>query len=66
MVIRSSGRTPAAWLAVAEQALPEASGDPVLEAAIHSELSWAALFVNDLERALAHARTAVELSEPTR
>ena len=63
MVIRSSGRAPADWLAVAEQALPDAAGDPVLQAAIHSELSWAALFVNDLERALAHARTAAALAE---
>ena len=29
-----------------------------------AELSWAALFANDLERALTHARTAAELSEP--
>ena len=63
MVIRSSGRAPADWLAVAERALPDAAGDPVLEAAIHSELSWAALFVNDLERALAHARTAAALAD---
>lgn len=64
MVKRSSGAAPAAWLAVAEQALPQAAGAPVLEAAIHSELSWAALFANDLERALVHARTAAQLSGP--
>jgi DNA-binding NarL/FixJ family response regulator len=63
MVTRSNGAAPATWLGVAEEALPEAAGDPVLEAAIHTEVSWAALFVNDLQRALAHARTAVELAE---
>ncbi|MGZ4384102.1 MAG: AAA family ATPase [Gaiellaceae bacterium] len=63
MLTRSSGCPPVEWLAVAEQALAEAAGDPALEAAIHSEVSWAALFVNDLERALEHARTAVQLSE---
>ncbi|HEY7076232.1 MAG TPA: AAA family ATPase [Solirubrobacteraceae bacterium] len=62
-VRRAHGDAPAAWLAAGEQALPEAAGDPVLEAAIHTEVAWAALFVNDLARALAHARTAAELSE---
>jgi hypothetical protein len=40
---------PAAWLRTAERALLEVRGDVALEAGILSELSWAALFVNDLE-----------------
>ena len=54
---------PAAWLRAAERALLEVRGDVALEAGILSELSWAALFVNDLERALRHARRAVEVSD---
>ncbi len=54
---------PAAWLRSAERALREVRGDVALEAGILSELSWAALFVNDLERALRHARKAVEVSD---
>ena len=54
---------PAAWLRTAERALLEVRGDVALEAGILSELSWAALFVNDLERALRHARKAVEVAD---
>jgi len=54
---------PAAWLQVAERALLEVRGDVALEAGILSELSWAALYVNDLARALMHARRAVEVSD---
>ena len=54
---------PAAWLGAAERALLEVRGDVALEAGILSELSWAALFVNDLEGALRHARRAVEVSD---
>ncbi|HEY1511197.1 MAG TPA: LuxR C-terminal-related transcriptional regulator, partial [Solirubrobacteraceae bacterium] len=55
---------PAVWLRAAERALLEVGDDVALETGIHCELSWAALFVaNDLERALMHARKAVELSD---
>jgi DNA-binding CsgD family transcriptional regulator len=54
---------PAAWVRATERALLEVRGDVALEAGILSELSWAALFVNDLESALRHARRAVEVSD---
>jgi DNA-binding CsgD family transcriptional regulator len=62
MVMRASCAPPVDWLAVAERALPEAGEDSALAAAIHAELSWAALFVNDLGRALEHGRTAAHLA----
>jgi DNA-binding CsgD family transcriptional regulator len=47
---------------LAQQALEEFEGGAALEVAIRAELSWRALFVNDLAGALAHARRAADLS----
>jgi DNA-binding NarL/FixJ family response regulator len=60
---RSTGAPPAQWLEVAGEALGEASGDVALEAALHGELAWATLFVNDLGGALEYARAGVRLAE---
>jgi DNA-binding CsgD family transcriptional regulator len=46
-----------------EEALREASGDDRLEARTHGDLAWAGLMYGDYPRALAHARSALELSE---
>ena len=62
-VLATEREEPAVWLRAAERALLEVGDDVVLETGILCELSWAALFVNDLERALIHARKAVELSD---
>ena len=62
-IVRSESDDPAVWVELAEQALEELEDDAPLEVGIHCELAWAALFVNDLPKALVHARKAVGLSD---
>jgi DNA-binding NarL/FixJ family response regulator len=54
---------PATAIGYYEQALQEVENNPALETRIHSDLVVMWTFANDVQRALAHGRKAVELSE---